>query len=337
MSRTERLHADLERGFEALEAGELDAAATIVERCRRIDRKNPDVVALAAAVADAAGDLDDALAQYRQLRELRPDDPMPIICTARLELQALDDPDAALDTLATAFDFIDDEDDLIEAIYVKAQALVARGEPAAARDALGELASSMVDDGDLALDLAELALSAEDPAAAKRWIAIAEAQPALRADALHLLGRVHELAGDRAAMIAAWQEVRRLDLAAEPGDLQISEDDVEQIALQTLAELPDDIREKLERVPILIDDMPSEALVADGLDPRLLGLFQGTPMPEDGALAPSVTNILLFRGNLQRACNDAEHLAEEIRITVLHETAHYFGLDEDDLEALGLD
>jgi predicted Zn-dependent protease with MMP-like domain len=337
MSRTERMLADLERGFEALEAGELDAAASIVERCRRIDRKNPDVVALAAAVADAAGDLDDALAQYRQLRELRPDDPMPIICAARLELHGLDDPDAALDTLATAFDFIDDEDDLIEAIYVKAQALVARGEPAAAREALGELSSSMIEDGDLALDLAELALAAEDAAAATRWIESAQKHPELRADALHLLGRVHELTGDRAAMIAAWQEVRTLDVAAEPGELEISEDDVEQIALQTLAELPENIRDKLANVPILIDDVPSEGLVADGLDPRLLGLFQGTPMPEDGAQAPAVTNILLFRGNLARACSDAEHLAEEIRITVLHETAHYFGLDEEDLEALGLD
>ena len=337
MSRTERLLADLERGFEALEAGELDTAASIVERGRRIDRKNPDVVALAAAVADAAGDLDDALAQYRQLRELRPHDPMPVICVARLELQGLDDPDAALDTLQAAFEFIDDEADLIEAIYVKAQALLARGEPAAARDALGELASSVIDDGDLALDLAELAVAAEDPAAATRWLEIARAQPELAGDALHLLGRVHELRGDRAAMIAAWQEVRRLDLAAEPGPLVISEDDVEQIALQTLAELPEDIRGKLERVPILIDDVPSEALVGDGVDPRLLGLVQGTPMPEDGALAPTVTNILLFRGNLQRACGDAEQLAEEIRITVLHETAHYFGLDEDDLEKLGLD
>jgi predicted Zn-dependent protease with MMP-like domain/Tfp pilus assembly protein PilF len=337
MSRTERLHADLERGFQALEAGEFDAAASIVERCRRIDRKNPDVVALAAAVADASGDLEDALAQYRELRELRPDDPMPVICIARLELHALDDPDAALDTLQAAFDFIDEEADLIEAIYVKAQALVARDEPAAAREALAELASSAIDDGDLALDLAELALTAEDPAAALRWIEVARSHPELHADATHLLGRVHELTGDRAAMIAAWQEVRQLDLAAEPGGLEISEDDVEQIALQTLAELPDDIREKLERVPILIDDLPSEALVAEGIDPRLLGLFQGTPMPEDGALAPTVTNILLFRGNLRRACSDAEHLAEEIRITVLHETAHYFGLDEDDLEALGLD
>jgi predicted Zn-dependent protease with MMP-like domain/predicted Zn-dependent protease len=333
----ERLMTDLERGFEALEAGKIDAAASIVERCQRIDRKNPDVVALAAAVADASGDLDDALAQYRLLRELRPDDPMPRICVARLELQGLGDPDAALDTVQTAFDFIDEEADLIEAIYIKAQALVARGEPAEARTALTEITSSVIDDGDLALDLAELALSAEDADAAKRWIEIAERDEDLHADALHMLGRVHEFTGDRAAMVAAWQEVRRLDLAADPGPLVTTDDDVEQIALQTLSELPPEIHEKLERVPILIDDVPSEALVADGIDPRLLGLFQGTPMPEDGALAPTVTNILLFRGNLQRACVDADHLAEEIRITVLHETAHYFGLDEDDLEALGLD
>jgi predicted Zn-dependent protease with MMP-like domain len=337
MSRTDRLLTDLERGFEALEAGKLDAAASIVERCQRIDRKNPDVVALAAAVSDASGDVEDALEQYRLLRELRPDDPMPRICVARLELQGLDDPDAALDTVQEAFAFIDEEADLIEAIYIKAQALVARGEPEAARDALGELSSSVIDDGDLALDLAELALSAEDPAGAKRWIEIAQKDEGLAADALHALGRVHEATEDRAAMVAAWQEVRRLDLAAAPGPLEISEDDVEQIALQTLAELPPQIREKLERVPILIDDAPSEALVADGIDPRLLGLFQGTPMPEDGGLAPTVTNIMLFRHNLARACADADHLAEEIRITVLHETAHYFGLDEDDLEALGLD
>jgi predicted Zn-dependent protease with MMP-like domain/Flp pilus assembly protein TadD len=327
MSRMERLLTDLERGFEALEAGKIETAASIVERCQRIDRKNPDVVALAAAVSDASGDLEDALAQYRLLHELRPDDPMPRICIARLELQGLGDPDAALDTVQAAFDFIDEEADLIEAIYIKAQALVARGEPAEARVALTEIASSVIDDGELALDLAELALSAEDPEAAKRWIEVAQSHEALHADALHALGRVHEFTGDRAAQAAAWQEVRRLDLAAGPGPLVISDDDVEQIALQTLAELPPQIHEKLERVPILIDDVPSEALVSDGVDPRLLGLFQGTPMPDDGALAPTVTNILLFRGNLQRACVDADHLAEEIRITVLHETAHYFGLD----------
>ncbi|MEO8703970.1 MAG: metallopeptidase family protein [Kofleriaceae bacterium] len=337
MSRTDRLSAELDRGLAALEDGKLDAAAAVVERCRRIDRKNPEVVALAAAVADAKGDIEDALSSYLTLVELQPDDPMPRICIARIELHDNGDPDAALDMLEGAFEFIDDEGDLIEAIVVKTEALLAREEPAAARAALAELASSIIDEGELALDLAELALAAEDAAAALRWIELGSKDEALKADALHLLGRVHEFTNDRAAMIVAWNEVRRLDLAAPPGAVSTTEDEIERLALATLAELPANIREKLERVPILIDDVPSEDLIADGWDPRILGLFQGSPMPEDGGLAPTVTNIVLFKRNLEQAASDADHLAAEIRITVLHETAHYFGLDEDDLVKLGLD
>ncbi|MBA2538829.1 MAG: metallopeptidase family protein [Deltaproteobacteria bacterium] len=341
MSRSDRLSADLERGFTALEDGKLDTAATIVDRCKRIDRKHPDVVALAAAVADASGDPEGALEQYRQLITLRPDDPMPRICVARIELHDIGDPDAALDTVEAAFPFIDEEEDLIEAIFIKAEALVARGEPITAREALAELATSAIDDPELAFDLAELALSAEDAPAALRWVEVARKlmpdDPGLQADALHLVGRVHEVNNDRDAMIVAWQQVRTLDAAAPAGDLTITEDEVEKLALATLAELPENIRKHLERVPILIDDAPSEDIVAEGWDPRILGLYQGTPMPEDGGASPSVTTILLYRRNLERSCSDAEHLAEEIRITVLHETAHYFGLDEDDLEKIGLD
>ena len=338
MSRTDRLLADLERGFAALDAGKLDAAAAVVERCRRIDRKHPEVVALAAAVAEAGGEGDEAAAQYSLLAELRPDEAMPRICLARVELHLREKPDAALDLLDAAFNFIDEEADLVEAIYVKTEALLARGDLEEARATLAELASSVIDDGDLALDLAELAMSADDPKAAMRWIETARrAAPELEADALHALGRAHEVAGDRDAMVAAWKQVRTLDLAVPPGPVHVTEDEVERIAAATLAELPANIRTRLENVPIMIDTVPSEDIVADGHDPRMLGFFQGVPMPEDSSTQPSVTSILLFKTNLERSAIDEEHLAEEIRITVLHETAHYFGLDEDDLEALGLD
>ena len=165
----------------------------------------------------------------------------------------------------------------------------------------------------------------------------AEDKHAFEADALHLIGRVHEATDDRVKMIAAWQQVRVLDLAAPPGPVSVTEEELEQIAIDTLAELPAEIRARLEKVPILIDDIASEDIVADGLDPRSLGLFQGTAMPDDGSASPSVTNILLFKRSLERFATDEDHLAEEIRITVLHETAHYFGLDEDDLVKLGLD
>ena len=335
MSRQDRLSADLERGFTALEEGRIDDALAASERVQRIDRKNPGVMALVAACADAQGDAEGALAAYRALIDATPDDPMPRICAARIELRDEGNPEAALETLEKAFDFIDEERDLVEAILVRTEALIALDELGDARESLSELASSVIDDPILALDLAELALAAEDSSSAMRYVEIAKGDPELEADALHLLGRIHELRDERAPMIAAWKQVRALDAKAPDPQVSISDDEVERIALAALDLLPPEVKAKLANVPILIDDVPSEALVDDGTDPRLLGLFSGAPMTE--GLAPVVTNIQLFKRNLERGANALDELAAEITITVLHETAHYFGLEEDDLVALGLD
>ena len=135
------------------------------------------------------------------------------------------------------------------------------------------------------------------------------------------------------AMAERWSRSGRMTVYIRDG----APDADVQALRTTLAELPEEIRTRLEKVPILIDTAASEELFADGLDPRALGLFQGTAMPDAGSAAPAVTTILLFKRSLERFATDEDHLAEEIRITVLHETAHYFGLDEEDLEKLGLD
>ncbi|MCX5745551.1 MAG: metallopeptidase family protein [Proteobacteria bacterium] len=337
--RTDRLEADLERGFAALEEGRIPDAEAALERCKRIDRKSEGVLELGAAVADAVGDVDAAIENYTALVELRPDDPVPRLCIARLQLEDLDDPDAALETLEKAFDFIDEEADLLDGIMLRTSAHIHRGDVGKARDSLSELTTSVIDDPHVALDLAELSLAAEDADGAKKWIETAQkdAPAPIAADALHMLARVHEFTGDKAAMTAAYVEVRAMDLAGPPPELEITEDEVAEIAGDALHELPERIRKHLDNVPILIEDVPSEELVKDGVDPRILGLFQGTPMPETGGAEPVVTNIHLYRRNLAAICADDEQLAAEIRITLIHETAHYFGLDDDDLEELGLD
>lgn len=336
MARQDRLFADVDRGFTALEAGDIEEAIAALERCARIDRHNPDVVALAAALADAQGDVDTALAKFTELATLRPDDPMPKVCLARIQLHDVGDPDAALDTIEGAFDFIDEEADLIEAVMVRSEALIATDDLDGARTSLSELSTSVIEDGELALDLAELSLAAEDTTMALKWVEVAKKHDDTKADSFHLLGRIREVRDERVEMIAAWQEVRKLDAAGPDAGVTMSEDEMERIATETLQELPEDVRTKLMAIPIMIDDAPSEDLVSDGLDPRALGVFNGAPHSDAGA-TPTVTNIMLFKKNLERMASDLDHLADEIRITVLHETAHYFGLEEDDLEKIGLD
>ena len=81
-------------------------------------------------------------------------------------------------------------------------------------------------------------------------------------------------------------------------------------------------------------------LKAMGLDPRedtLYGLYEGMPLSERSALDPPLLpdKITIFAEPLLRDFADPAELLKQIRITVLHEIAHYFGIDEEEIEKLG--
>ena len=109
----------------------------------------------------------------------------------------------------------------------------------------------------------------------------------------------------------------------------------------TLAELPPAFAERLGPVAILVEPRPSRVLVEDGIDARVLGLFDGATSEElSGPDAPlTTTRILIFSHNLGDAFADEaeDQLRAQVRITVLHEVGHFFGLEEEDMERLGLD
>ena len=98
-----------------------------------------------------------------------------------------------------------------------------------------------------------------------------------------------------------------------------------------LDELPPNLAAALTNVAVVVEDENPQ-------DPDLFGLYHGVPLPERGDMAgmPPDT-ISIYRIPLEESFPDPDELREEIRITVLHELAHYFGLDEDRLEELGYD
>ena len=105
--------------------------------------------------------------------------------------------------------------------------------------------------------------------------------------------------------------------------------------------LPRSFREQLLNVEFVVEERPSiELLRAEGLDPRhdtLYGIYQGVPLPDRSSLDPPLLpdKITIFAEPLLEDFPDPEELREEIRLTVLHEIAHYFGMDEEEIEDLG--
>ena len=99
--------------------------------------------------------------------------------------------------------------------------------------------------------------------------------------------------------------------------------------VRALDELPPEFAKGLRNVAVLIEDE------RDG-EPGLLGLYEGVPLPERCAGDPiQPDRITIYRGPLERLYPEPEVLREQIRITVLHELAHYFGIGEERLSELG--
>lgn len=167
-----------------------------------------------------------------------------------------------------------------------------------------------------------------------------ERRPSL-ADAHHALARLHQDAGEHQLQVRHDLEVLRLDTVAHRRagvgsrrDLAV----VGEAAEQALDRVPEPFAARLCDVPVVLEPRPSRALVEEGFDPRALGLFEG---PDDFgrqsfAVTCRPTRIVVFFANLLGAFPNDDDLRAQVEITLLHEIGHFFGLDEDEVDALGL-
>jgi predicted Zn-dependent protease with MMP-like domain len=114
--------------------------------------------------------------------------------------------------------------------------------------------------------------------------------------------------------------------------VELSRREFEDAVEAALDEVPPELLRLMDNVVIFIEDEPPPQ------DPDLLGVYEGVPLTERGdswAAGALPDRITIFRGPLSRMCADRDELLDEIAITVVHEIAHHFGIDDARLHALG--
>ncbi|MFH5821802.1 metallopeptidase family protein [Georgenia sp. AZ-5] len=100
--------------------------------------------------------------------------------------------------------------------------------------------------------------------------------------------------------------------------------------------IPVELADRMDNVVVLVEDEPT-AEQLQGEEDDLLGIYEGTPLTErDSWWAGSLPDrITIFRGPTLRMCDSAEEVVEEVAVTVVHEVAHHFGIDDERLHELG--
>ena len=237
--------------------------------------------------------------------------------------------------------------DVLEHLCREASEFLAAGALQQAQATVLEAEAMAPDDADVLVLRAELLMLDGKAAQARDLLERALSDAPAHADAHHLLARAYEATDRAPEMIEHDLRVLELDEAADlrdalgtPADLAF----IEKQAREALASLPADLRDRLQGIPVVLEARPHRGIVSEGFDPRALGLFEG---PDDarrrsvGDMMPIgvdaiPTRIVLFYANLLASCADDEELADQVVITVLHEIGHFFGLDEVQVEKLGL-
>ncbi|MGL4744962.1 MAG: metallopeptidase family protein [Dermatophilaceae bacterium] len=112
----------------------------------------------------------------------------------------------------------------------------------------------------------------------------------------------------------------------------VSKTQFDTVVRDALDEVPSELLDMLDNVVFLVEEEPPHE------EPDLLGIYEGTPLTARGepwAAGSLPDRITLYRGPLTRMCKDIESLTDEVTVTVVHEIAHHFGIDDDTLHRLG--
>lgn len=115
--------------------------------------------------------------------------------------------------------------------------------------------------------------------------------------------------------------------------------DFEKLVEEALAELPEELAKAIDNLEITVQDNPDDWMLqeTDRDEEELLGLYVGVPLPERSYdTEPYLPDrIYIFQRPLEKLFTKPAALREQIRITLIHELAHYFGFDEDYLRENG--
>jgi len=121
---------------------------------------------------------------------------------------------------------------------------------------------------------------------------------------------------------------------------RLSQDEFDLIVAHAVERIPRDIRRHLDNIAITVQRRPSRTLLREMHVPRgdtLYGIFEGDALTERSASEPPLypDRIIIFQEPLENDCDTIDERTREIERTVVHEIAHYFGIEEERLAELG--
>jgi tetratricopeptide (TPR) repeat protein len=305
--KTDQLSAHLDRAWDLVSRGDLAGALRSAQKSLELDGDSPEVHNLLGFVAAQEGRGEEALEHYERAIELEESFVEAMLNAAECCIHPLAEWDAAIGHVEQALEWIDDDEELADALLLSVEAHFGKKDLDGARSVLARVPSGPFENPGLlfALGRAHFDLGAPGPAEAALAAALA-ADPA-HSDAAYYLGLVLEQRGDRRGASLAFLQSRDAELRRAPVLERVPHGEFEKRVKSALGKLPEHAQAVLAGALVIVGDVPGAEVVAEGVDPRLPVLI------DDVRREPELRagRVFVYQRNVERTLESPSLVAVE--------------------------
>jgi tetratricopeptide (TPR) repeat protein len=326
----DQFSAHLDRGWDLVQRGDPHGAELSARRALEIDNQSPEAYNLLGYVAALSAEFEDAVEHYRQAIALDDTYLEAMLNAAEVYVHPLGDFDEALSLCDLALDLAETDDEIVDALLLKFDALLGKGELDEATEVCNRFPQGPFENPNHTFLVGRALYEIGNLERAFPLIDEAVKRNSKNSEAWYYLGLLRDERGETHDATDAFLRSRELDFELPRPSWSLSHETFALTAKAALTSLDETLRKYVRAEEIYAADVPGVEVVVDGVDPRALLLLDGVNA-EQGA-GPMTARVFVYQRNVERLAGSVEHVEAEIRAALEREITATF-LDPDALRA----
>jgi tetratricopeptide (TPR) repeat protein len=313
----DQFSAHLDRGWDLVQRGDSRGAEVSARRALEIDAQSPEAYNLLGYVAALQGEFEDAIEHYRQAIALDDTYLEAMLNAAEVYIHPLGEYDQAILMCDLALDLAETDDEIVDALLLKFDALLGRNQIDEARILCSRFPKGPFENPNHAFLVGRALYEVGSLEEAAPLIEDAAKSNPQNAEAYYYLGLVRDDAGDASGATQAFLRSRELDIALPAPAWALSTETFEQTVRRLVDELEERLKKHVRASEIYVSDVPGVEVVVDGVDPRALLMLDGIgPTGPDGI---ATARLFVYQRNVERIAGAVDLVEAEVKAALERE------------------
>ncbi|MCB9590448.1 MAG: tetratricopeptide repeat protein [Polyangiaceae bacterium] len=318
----DQFSAHLDRGWDLVQRGDSHGAEQSARRALELDSQSPEAYNLLGYVGALQGDFEDAVEYYRQAIALDDGYLEAMLNAAEVYIHPLGEFEEALSLCDQALDLAQNDDEVVDALLLKFDALLGLNEIDRAKELCARFPEGPFENPNHTFLVGRALYEVGEVERAAPLVEQAVKDSPKNPEAFYYLGLVRDERGDTGGATQAFLRSRELDLELPTPSWSLTAETFAHSVRQAVAALDSKLRAFVDEDHIYVSDVPGVEVVVDGVDPRALLLLDAVAGPD--GLPADQARLFVYQRNLERLAGALEHIESELTAALDREITALF-------------